>query len=154
MYHITFYTPSGLFVPKKAHPTDIGYDLYAAEDIIIPPRSVAVVRNGIIAKVETDPQFSAPFHYYLQIQSRSGLASKGIFVANSPGLIDPTYCGPQDELKTLLYNSTEKAFSVGAGDRVSQLVVMFGPKESEMFVVRDLPEGNSRGGIGSTGMKG
>src|SRR5699024_5462229 len=55
-------------LPTKAHPTDSGYDLYAAEDVIIEPGDTAIVKTGIA--VELPPGYEA------QIRPRSGVTAK------------------------------------------------------------------------------
>ncbi len=54
-----------------------------------------------------------------QVRSRSGLASKGIFVLNSPGTIDPDYTG---EIKVILANFGKEFFVIEPGMRIAQLV--------------------------------
>src|SRR5690625_4410300 len=55
-------------LPTKAHPTDSGYDLYAAEDIIIEPGDTAIVKTGIAVEL--------PAGYEAQIRPRSGITAK------------------------------------------------------------------------------
>lgn len=81
---------------------------------------------------------------------RSGNALRhGLTVANAPGLIDAGYRG---ELKVILVNLGDEPFSISAGDRIAQLVIV--PVSLGAAVeVQDLPESNGRGegGFGSTG---
>lgn len=79
----------------------------------IAPRETAMIPTGLAAK--------APPGNVLLCCSRSGLASKSIFVANAPGIIDPDYRG---EIKVLLYNGGIEPFYVKNGDRIAQLLVM------------------------------
>jgi len=83
--------------------------------------------------------------------SRSGLAlKKGVYVLNSPGIIDTDYRG---EIGAILHNVGVNAAMIQRGDRIAQLV--FFPR----FIVRgvEIPlsalEDSSRGagGFGSTG---
>src|SRR5690625_1809446 len=55
-------------MPTKAHPTDSGHDLYAAEDVIIEPGDTVIVPTGIA--VELPPGYEA------QIRPRSGVTAK------------------------------------------------------------------------------
>src|SRR5699024_1491542 len=55
-------------IPTKAHPTDSGFDLYAAEDVIIEPGETAVVPTGIAVKL--------PAGYEAQVRPRSGVTAK------------------------------------------------------------------------------
>jgi dUTPase len=54
---------------------------------------------------------------YIQIQYRSGLASKGVIVYT--GTADPDYCG---DIIVLLYNSRTSPHPIKQGDRITQLV--------------------------------
>lgn len=80
--------------------------------IRILPRNVAIIPTGLKMEI--------PEGYEVQVRSRSGLASQGVFVINSPGTIDSDYRG---EVKVLLYNATDFPVIVKHGDRVAQLVV-------------------------------
>lgn len=94
------------------------WDLCAAEDTMIGPGHTAVVDTGLVVHM--------PDNYMMQILSRSGLASKGIIVANAPGIIDADYSptlnsDPFDfEIKIILHNQSDKDFVINAGDRIAQ----------------------------------
>lgn len=97
-------------VPTKAYKGDTCFDLYSTEDKIIYPRSTGVVSTGL--------RIILPEGWGAQVRSRSGLASKGIIVANSPGTIDNNYRGI---IKIIILNSGSDAFGVGIGDRIAQV---------------------------------
>lgn len=62
-----------------------------------------------------------PDNYEAQIRPRSGLALKhGITVLNSPGTIDADYRG---EIKVLLINLGNEAYTIQPGDRIAQMVI-------------------------------
>src|SRR5660397_139020 len=104
---------AGATLPRLAHPDDAGADLYAAEEIVIPPGKRREVATGIALAI---PEGYAGF-----VQARSGLAFKhGIMVVNAPGLIDAGYRG---EIKVCLFNSGGEDFPVQVGDRIAQMVV-------------------------------
>ena len=115
-------------------------DGYAVEDVIIPPGAIAMVGLGIALEIPTG--------YEVQVRQRSGLASKGIIVANSPGTVDEDYTG---EIKVILFNSTKDCVGIRIGDRVCQLAVR--QVEQTYFVpvnsIRDTERGSN--GFGSTG---
>src|SRR5665811_1574070 len=72
---------AGATLPRRAHSDDAGADLYAAEEVVIPPGERREVATGIALAI---PEGFAGF-----VQPRSGLAFKhGIMVVNAPGLID------------------------------------------------------------------
>ena len=83
------------------------------------------------------------------VQPRSGLASRhGISIVNTPGLIDSGYRG---ELRvTLLNTDRREPFTIEAGMRIAQLVILPIP-EVELVEVDELPE-SERGarGFGSS----
>ena len=98
--------------PMKAHKTDAAYDIFAAEDLW--------VYSGETLPVRTEIYLEIPYGWKGEIYSRSGLSSKGITVANSPGKIDSGYRG---EIKVLIKNDTLFDFEVRKGDRIAQLEI-------------------------------
>lgn len=135
---------------KKVHPKAIlptkgtegaaCLDAYSVMDYIMYPSQTRIVNLGI--------QVEVPSGYELQVRARSGLASKGIMVANGVGCIDSDYRG---NVGVILFNSTACNFSVKAGDRVCQLKLSAVP-EIEWEEVYEVSETErSQGGFGSTG---
>jgi dUTP pyrophosphatase len=102
-------------LPTRAHEGDAGLDLYAAEPARIGPGERASVGTGVAVAL---PPGSAGL-----VVPRSGLAARhGIALVNAPGVIDAGYRG---ELRVLLLNTDrEESFSVAAGDRIAQLLVV------------------------------
>lgn len=96
------------------HATDgsAGYDVAASQQHTILP--------GEICKIHTDVRIAVPRTHVALLYPRSGLASKGIMLANSVGVIDSDYLG---ELLVALYNATEHIYTVRVGDRIAQLVI-------------------------------
>lgn len=86
-----------------------------------------------------------------QVRPRSGLAFKhGITVLNSPGTIDADYRG---EIKVLLVNMSNEAFTIDDGERIAQLVITKHETVSlKQVEVLDETE-RASGGFGSTGVK-
>jgi len=128
--------------PTRAHESDAGYDLYAAEPARLIPGGRAAVATGI--------SLAIPDGHAGLVLPRSGLALRhGITLANAPGLIDPGYRG---ELKVLLLNTDpQTSFEIVAGDRIGQLVVIRferGPLE-EAVVLESTQRGSA--GFGSSG---
>ena len=72
-------------VPTKAHPSDIGYDLTAIGVYKVVSERVTLYETGI--KVESPPG------YYVEILPRSSISKTGYMLANSVGVIDPSYRG-------------------------------------------------------------
>lgn len=99
-------------IPKRNNHTDAGADLYAVEQIEIPPLSRRIVSTGICVEI--------PEGFYGRIAPRSGLAVKnGIDVL--AGVCDSSYRG---EIKVVLYNTdTEKSFPITFGDKIAQMII-------------------------------
>ena len=99
-------------LPEKKSQGAAAWDLYASEFKVIPKKKVGLVSLGIAME--------GPRGWKGEIYSRSGLASKGIWVANQPGKIDSDYRG---EIKVILYNNTHNDFFVDVGDRIAQFEI-------------------------------
>ncbi len=131
-------------VPVRAYAEDAGYDLAAAEGVVLAPGGRAVVGTGVALAV--------PEGYAGLVLPRSGLATRfGVSLVNAPGLVDPGYRG---ELKVPLINhDREEAFEVVAGMRIAQLVLVRATQA--VFVNVDLLEESADGrgeeGFGSSG---
>ena len=131
--------------PIRANPTDAGLDLCSLEDVILLPGSVTMVDTGVSVKIPK-------WHVGLLFQ-RSSFTKYGISLANAVGVIDADYRGT---IKVAFRNhSEESGYSIYAGDKIAQLVVMpvalpelaFFNGSDEEWV--DTTRGN--GGFGSTG---
>jgi len=129
--------------PTYAHDGDAGADLYAAEDVDLPPRGGrALVRTGVAVALP-------PGHVGL-VHPRSGLAARlGVTVLNAPGTVDAGYRG--EILVNLINHDPDGVAKISRGDRIAQLVVQ--RVERATFVEVDELPGSSRGagGHGSTG---
>jgi dUTP pyrophosphatase len=102
-------------LPTRAFPGDAGLDLYALQAASLQPGHRCAVPTGIAIEI---PEGQAGL-----VLPRSGLARRhGISVVNAPGLIDAGYRG---EIQVLLLNTDrDQTFSIGAGDRIAQLVIV------------------------------
>ncbi len=127
-------------VPEYKTEGAVGADITATEEILIPPKQVRTVRTGLAVAL--------PPGWEMQIRSRSGLASKGVSVVNSPGTIDPDYRG---EILVILQNISPDTFKVKKGMRVAQAVLS--PVHRATFVEVEELDKTERGekGLGSTG---
>ena len=143
MTKVRIYVKPGATVPSPQTKGAAAFDLHAAQEIYIGPKGTAIVPTGLFVEV--------PQMWQLNIYSRSGLASKGIIVANSPGIVDSDYRG---EVGVILYNSSAMVFHAKPGDRIAQAQinpvypVTFEPVEelAELTVTE-----RGAGGFGSTG---
>jgi len=125
--------------PTRGSSVAAGYDLYAAEEMVLEP--------GKRACVKTDIQIEVPDGTYGRVAPRSGLAAKhGIDVG--AGVVDKDYRG---NVMVLLFNFGDAAFNVARGDRIAQLVLekICMAELEELPTLDDTERGD--GGFGSTG---
>lgn len=107
------------------------------------------VDAGQVVMIPIGVSVEIPEGYEMQVRSRSGLASRGVFVANSPGTVD---CDFRGEVKVLIYNANEGPIFIKHGDRVAQFVVS-PVKQVSWSVEEELGETErGEGGFGHTGV--
>jgi len=108
-----------------------------------------VVESGKMILVPTGMRVAIPEGYEIQVRPRSGLAFKNqITVLNTPGTIDADYRG---EIKIILINHGEEAFTITPGMRIAQLILA--PVLRANFIVSPELQSTERGagGFGHTG---
>lgn len=149
----------GSILPKKAHESDAGMDLYAHSFMTcMGPTMVALdsriteqlIAPGARILVKCGFGMALPVGYEAQVRPRSGLALKhGITVVNSPGTIDANF---RNEVGVILMNTGHNAFRVSTGDRIAQMVIQQLP-DVEIVEVDALSDSSERGmaGFGSSG---
>ena len=98
--------------PTKGTKLSAGYDLYSAQNILLKSNCTELVPVGISIEI--------PNNYFGMICSRSGLATKGIFILNAPGIIDSDYRG---EIKCILHNISNTNFQIEIGMKIAQLII-------------------------------
>jgi len=132
-------------LPRKMSELASGFDLYAAvsEPLVLNPGERKLVPTGFA--------LSMPGELEAQIRPRSGLAFKhGITALNSPGTVDADYRG---EVKVLLINHGQEAFTITRNERIAQMVFQLVPQIS-LTEVEELTEtARGAGGFGHTGTK-
>jgi dUTP pyrophosphatase len=129
-------------LPTRAYPGDAGLDLYALEQRDLGPGERASIGTGISVQI---PDGQAGL-----VLPRSGLAaSHGIALVNAPGLIDSGYRG---EVRVLLLNTDRtKSFTVSAGDRIAQLLLVKVQTPAVEEVAELALSERGDGGFGSSG---
>jgi len=135
-------------LPTYARPGDAGMDLRADLQLplTIPGGRAVRIPTGLYMALPDVPSDS--HRYAALITPRSGLASQGITVANTPGLIDSQYRG---EVMVLLLNSTPDEYHVNPGDKIAQMLVIK-VEVVEWQLVDQLPDSErGTGGFGHTG---
>ena len=127
-------------LPNRAHPTDSGADLFAAERTVLPPHAITNVHTGVAVEL---PENTSGI-----IWGKSSVESKGIKAM--AGLVDAPYRG---ELIVCMYNLNDTEFVFEQGQKVAQLVVLptLYPSFEEASELTDTTRG--AGGFGSTGTK-
>ena len=126
-------------LPTRAHAGDAGADLRAAEDTILYPGEVRVIRTGV--------KLVIPYQYAGLVRGRSGLTKNGIIVLE--GTVDCQYRG---EIGVMVTSLKAGPALIKRGERIAQLVIV--PVALPGFRVVDSLPGSERGasGFGSTGI--
>ena len=132
-------------LPAYATTGSAGLDLKAAlaAPLTLAPGQTELVPTGLAIHL-ADPGFAA------MILPRSGLGHKhGIVLGNLVGLIDSDY---QGEIGMMIYNRSDKPFTVVTGDRIAQGAFMAVEQASFIEVAQFSQEtARGEGGFGSTG---
>lgn len=112
----------------------------AATDYLLYPGETVLIDLGL--RIQLRPGWE------MQVRSRSGLAKRGLVVANSPGTIDSGYRGP---CMVLIRNTSPFERVIRPGTRVAQFVLKRAPQA--VFEQVDSLDASDRGegGFGSTG---
>ncbi len=131
-------------LPTRAHAGDAGLDLTACETVRIGAGERAIVGTGIAVAIPDD-------HAGLVVP-RSGLALRsGLSIVNTPGVIDTGYRG---EVRVILLNTDrERPFTVEAGMRIAQLLVVPAVAVDVIEVSELTLSARGEGGFGSTGLQ-
>lgn len=133
----------GAKAPTYAHESDAAADLYALNDMVLAPHSLG-------NKVPTGVHIALPEKWMAILVPRSSIGMKtGLRLSNSIGIIDQAYHG---DVTALYDNVSDSEYTIHAGDRIAQLLVM----PSYCFqaqIVDILPESErNEEGFGSTGV--
>jgi len=86
-------------IPKKAHPSDIGYDLTLV-------RKVKQINDKTVM-FDSSISILPPENHYIEIVPRSSLSKFGYVMTNSIGIIDPTYRGTLKVVLTKVVDSAD-----------------------------------------------
>jgi dUTP pyrophosphatase len=150
--------------PTVAHPgSDLGFDLYALEDVVLEPGAMVRVRTGIAAE--------GPEGYGFVLGDRSSMAARGVTYAG--GRIDAGYRGeilvclvnvnqpeyrlveerdPAGSLRGVKLEKSDVSVRVHKGDKIVQMTPLRASTEWPVIVVEELAEsGRGERGFGSSG---
>ena len=126
-------------LPTRATAGSACFDLAAAEAVELVRGRVTLVRTGLRVR--------CPKGTFLEVRPRSGLATRGVLMANAPGTIDADYSG---EVRVPLTFLLDGAYRIEIGDRIAQVRLVDDlPASFRSGKVR--PVDSRRGGFGSTG---
>jgi len=135
----------GINLPVRKTKNSAGYDVEAAEDVVIPVfkagQKPTIVKTGLKAYCQED-------EVYLLYNRSSNPGKKGLVMANSVGVIDADYYGNPDNdghFMYAYYNFFDHDVEIKKGDIVGQVVF-------QKFLVTDddNASGERLGGFGST----
>lgn len=129
-----------VILPKYAHDTDAGADIYSYDDVIVQPGETKLIHTGL--------KMEFPAGYEVQIRNRSGNSLKTkIRIANAPATIDSSYRG---EIGIIIDNIGKEPFHIEKGFKLAQMLIA--PTPMMEFTVVDELSTTDRGekGYGST----
>ena len=133
-----------IHMPKRSTKHAAGYDVEAAEDIIIPMwtpvAKPTLIPTGLKAYCAEDEWF--------MLANRSSGPKKGFLMANSIGIIDSDYYGNESNdghFYFAYFNCSDHDIEVKKGDVIGQVVFM-----KYLITDDDNAEGTRKGGFGST----
>lgn len=160
-------------LPQRGTRYSAGYDLYSAEDVLIPSlvRSVSAHTGGensfVLSQIKdylkenpvlkpvlvsTGVKIRLHGNCYLSISARSSLPLNALLiVANAPGIIDADYYNNsynEGEIFVQLLNLSPHDIILQKGDKIAQGVIQ---KYETLSEEGSLPFKQRRGGFGSTG---
>ncbi len=139
------YEDKGINLPIRKTKYSAGYDIEAAEDVIIPSfkkgTKPTLVKTGLKAYMQDDEML-------LLYNRSSNPKKKGLIMANSVGVIDKDYYGNPDNdghFMFAFYNIKEEDIEIKKGEAIGQAIF-----EKYLVVDNDNAEGKREGGFGST----
>jgi len=137
-------------IPKFAHKTDSGFDLFTSEELTLKPSQKGVAKTGLV--------FEIPTGWGIQIKNKSGITLKGAPTKNGDnaditvyeGTIDMDYRG---EVMIMLKNEEEYEITIPKHTKIAQGVLrkIYHCEFVEVEEVNETVRGE--GGFGSTGNK-
>ena len=129
-------------LPQYETKGSVGFDFLAREETVVPPSAIGLIPGNVIVEV--------PKGYALIVSSRSSTPRKyGLTPPHGIGIIDQDYCGPVDEVKIQVFNSTNNSIVIPKGARIAQ--GLFTRVDQVQFREVDSIKKKNRGGFGSTG---
>ncbi len=132
-------------LPVRKTKYSAGYDIEAAEDVIIPSfkkgTNPTLVKTGLKAYMQDDEML-------LLYNRSSNPKKKGLILANSVGVVDKDYYGNPDNdghIMFAFYNIKDEDIEIKKGEAIGQAIF-----QKYLVVDNDIAEGERIGGFGST----
>lgn len=133
-------TTTDAVLPTKAGPDEIGYDLTLTR--------IHKRLDEYTIMYDTDIIVKPPEGFYVEVVPRSSMVKTGWFLANSVGIIDPTY---RDTIKVVLKRVDASHPEVELPKKICQLILREVPhRHVEVEEVVSLDTTSRQGGFGST----
>ena len=139
-------------VPKYAHATDTGFDLYTSEDLVLDPKCTGIAKTGLA--------FELPEGWGIMLRNRSGITVKGcpaITLNNSKNVPVTVFIGTLDEdyrgeIGIMVRNDSEQSILIPAGTKLAQ-GVLEKVYQATFTLVEELSNTTRGNGVfGSTGV--
>ena len=135
----------GINLPIRKTKYSAGYDIEAAEDVIIPSfkkgTNPTLIKTGLKAYMQDDEML-------LLYNRSSNPKKKGLILANSVGVVDKDYYGNPDNdghIMFAFYNIKDEDIEIKKGEAIGQAIF-----QKYLVVDNDIAEGERIGGFGST----
>lgn len=135
-------------IPRFAHPTDSGFDLFTCEDVVVEGGKKAIAKTGLV--------FEIPVGWGIQIKNKSGITVKGCPTTSGDraditvyeGTVDMDYRG---EVGIMFKNEENYAITIPKHTKIAQGVLrrVYSCEFIEVEEVNETVRGE--GGFGSTG---
>lgn len=141
------YKDKGINLPVRKTKFSAGYDVEAAEDVVIPAYKFGTKPTLIPTGLKA---YCAEDEYYMLVNRSSG-PKKGFIMANSIGIVDSDYYNNESNeghFYFQYFNFSDKDLEVKKGDVIGQVIF-----QKYLTVDDDKAEGVRAGGFGSTDSK-
>ena len=139
------YENKGINLPERKTKFSAGYDVEAAEDVVIPSfkkgANPTLVKTGLKA-------YMGDSEYLMLANRSSNPKKKGLILANSVGIIDKDYYENEDNdghFMFAFYNIKDEDILIKKGEIVGQAIFM-----PFLMADNDEAQGTRKGGFGST----
>lgn len=133
-----------IHIPTRKTKYSAGYDVEAAEDVVIPPFQLGMKPTLIPTGLKA---YCQPDEYFILVNRSSG-PKKGFVMSNSVGIIDADYYENENNdghFYFQYYNFQDQDLIIKKGDVIGQVIF-----QKFLTVDNDNAIGERKGGFGST----